>query len=326
MSKVTQISNGCYGPFHSREHRDFACRNRFGPEWRYSGEGTNRGCPAFEHKIYCIHDSYHGEPYPCCTTGESGKDQITCDPKYTPSSALCNDSMTKFCKGDKLFKNPRCRQWAEAQPGAAYVNVKEFCTNPANIDQEFCKIWCNRQKDGTCDSAVTEFCKKNKNHPYCSCINSKLAGRDYNINPKCFDADCLKTGYLTKTMDQTPCPNIVDCAMNIKLANSGVNLANFQYNQNCSSSTGGGTVNTGSGSSPSPGVTISPGGTTSPGGANVDSSEQPTTAQVFVGFLNQLALQLGIEVNVLFVLLMILLTVIIYRVLILLSGGRGAPQ
>lgn len=95
-----------------------------------------------------------------------------------------------------------------------------------------------------CDRAVLSYCELNPNDQYCSCIKSIAAVKGV-INPKCVDAACLRTGYLTTNMQSTQCPTVINCEINATLVNSGMSVyTSIPIEQNCGGS------NNGSGSVP----------------------------------------------------------------------------
>ncbi len=110
------------------------------------------------------------------------------------------------------------------------------CSNPANVNSSFCRAWCLKNP-GACDAAAMAFCKSNPNDPYCTCINS-VASQKNIINPKCIDAKCVQTGYLTSSMLNSPCPSVINCEINATLVNSGVQLnTSIPIQQNCGNTT-----------------------------------------------------------------------------------------
>lgn len=124
------------------------------------------------------------------------------------------------------------------QPGTITCNTTyaQYCTNPANTGSEFCKSWCMKNPS-ICDQAVINYCELNPTDQYCSCIKSPANEKGI-INPKCVDLQCLKSGYLTTNMQSTNCPSIIDCNVNVALANSGVQLSSMiPIQQNCGDGT-----------------------------------------------------------------------------------------
>lgn len=120
--------------------------------------------------------------------------------KYVAGSLLCKDIMGEYCS--------------------------------TNMRDAKCQSWCKSNTE-ICDNSVIAFCNKNPTHPYCTCIKSPAQTKGL-VNPKCVDAKCLNTGYLTTAMKNTNCPNIVDCSIVNTLNNTGV-ILNYQVpiQQNC---------------------------------------------------------------------------------------------
>lgn len=111
------------------------------------------------------------------------------------------------------------------------ATMKLFCN--AYPERQECKEWCKNNSE-FCDASVMQYCEKNPNDPYCSCINSP-ANKLGLANPKCVDAKCIRGGYLTTNMIKTPCPTIINCEVRNTLVNQGVALAtSFSTSQNCS--------------------------------------------------------------------------------------------
>lgn len=136
-----------------------------------------------------------------CCNGTS--DAYQCG-KYVPGSAACVDSMTQYCS--------------------------------TNLSDPKCKAWC---KDNTaiCDQYVQTYCDSHPSDPYCACVKSPAKGVG-GINPKCIDANCLNTGYLTTAMKNTNCPSIIDCSIQTTLANTGIIFSNTTpIQQNCGNTT-----------------------------------------------------------------------------------------
>lgn len=121
----------------------------------------------------------------------------------------------------------KCGDYVAGSPMCEKI-VGDHCV--ANIGSPYCQQWCRKNTE-RCDSAVIAWCAKNPNDPYCTCINSK-AGKI--ANPKCVDAKCIRTGYMTTGMERTACPDIIDCSIRAKLINNGVSLATIvPIQQNC---------------------------------------------------------------------------------------------
>ena len=82
-----------------------------------------------------------------------------------------------------------------------------------------------------CDTLVKAFCSmpQNKNHSKCSCINSPIE------HASCFDINCIKSGYVPKSMKDKGC-NITqfNCTQIVKAQKDGkVILDQGRINQHC---------------------------------------------------------------------------------------------
>lgn len=123
--------------------------------------------------------------------------------KYLPGSAACDDTNMNYCP---------------------------------NVMDSQCRSWCDKNP-ALCDNMVIAWCNKNPTDPYCACIKSP-AGSKLAVNPKCFDLNCIKTGYQTTSMRSINCPSIVSCEMQVSVANSGTQLGTYiPLEQNCGAKT-----------------------------------------------------------------------------------------
>lgn len=117
--------------------------------------------------------------------------------------------------------------------------MTQWCRG-AGVGTEECKIWC-RDNPAVCDDAVTKWCADpaHSADPYCACINSAANNPAMGINPKCVDAACIRSGYLTSGMSATACPDLVTCNVQNYLNNSGVQMSSgVTPEQNCGGSGG----------------------------------------------------------------------------------------
>ncbi len=151
-----------------------------------------------------------------------------------PSSA----DILSCCKGEKSVCGPYT-------PGTPVCDraIAGYCKK--NMGTPYCQSWCRTHPE-LCDAQVIAYCKANPGDPYCACVLSKATGV---ANPKCVDDKCVRFGYLTTNMRDTPCPSIVDCSIRAKLVNNGVTLANVvPIEQNCGNSPSGTGTKSSSGS------------------------------------------------------------------------------
>ncbi len=92
---------GLDNPIPNNQQTQF-CIDKHGYEWNVSGTGKypiNQDQTKFKYWIGCNQICHLGEKKTCCTTGESGIDQITCHPKYIENTnEICDkpESNTKY--------------------------------------------------------------------------------------------------------------------------------------------------------------------------------------------------------------------------------------
>jgi len=159
--------------------------------------------------------SYNGEAYTCCTLGgvqEYQNGRYKCDQMYWRqnwSTGQCDVPLSTFCSmGQNLF-TPPCKAWITAFPkGNANIDViiTNKCSEPINVNRPEC----------ACITAVNN-------------INKEL-GSQAGLRVECVSNACSNAAF--RTTDQLlPCPEIIDCSINIDDAKFVVNNAK-QFNQN----------------------------------------------------------------------------------------------
>jgi hypothetical protein len=95
------------------------------------------------------------------------------------------------------------------------------------LSPEFCM---QKGAQATCDTFMFDYCKTHPTDPKCTCINSKVP------MPQCNDGSCSNTGYLTSTMANTPCPDVVNCTAVSNYVSSGaISFVTPQQSQQCGS-------------------------------------------------------------------------------------------
>lgn len=211
------------------------CEYEYGKEYDYVQKYIGLDCPSkclLGACAACKHSRYLGDKYSCCLNNGPNGSKKTCDPTLNASNNLCDSTYKDYCKGSKILNDKKCINWRNLRPTAAHETIKSYCLN--NLDDIKCQEWCKISGNGICDNAILDYCENNDD-PFCSCVNSKLQNPKFGVNPKCLDQDCIRHGYLTQNMKNANCPDIVNCEIQAKLNNSGVNLANFTINQNCGS-------------------------------------------------------------------------------------------
>lgn len=205
-------------------------------------------------QVKCKYSSYSGSPQSCCTNDNKNG----CDPSWVPSNSACSSTMQNYCSmqeirtplgvlpGTDPISDPKCQEWMGAQPTVADPIWVSYCAN--KLDKQECKDWCSSQTGGQCDTIVTNWCKTNPSDPYCACINSSVQDPKYGINPKCVDANCIKSGFITQNMRITACPDLTNCDVQAKVINSGISMANIQISPNCGNKNNNNTSTTAIGS------------------------------------------------------------------------------
>lgn len=109
---------------------------------------------------------------------------------------------------------------------------KYKCCNAGGNAGECSEYHNNRSK---CDDfMLREYCPNNRRDPICACINFYTRDPTFGVNPKCVDSTCASRGYMTQNLENNPCPTIINCTMQNRMANSGIQIAPIvQMEQNC---------------------------------------------------------------------------------------------
>lgn len=155
---------------------------------------------------------------------------VRTEPSAAVKMACCNGTKPSY-------------ECGEYKPGTAQCTtaINNYCST--NMQDKQCQAWC-RSNSALCDNYVQAWCDLHPTDPYCACIKSPAQVKGL-INPKCIDRNCLNTGYLTTTMQNTNCPSMVNCDVQVSLANSGISLANtVPIQQNCGANNATTGVNT----------------------------------------------------------------------------------
>lgn len=222
------------------------CQEEFGPEWVRVGD-TGCGSCRFNGLVIgrrgtCKHSSYQGNTLSCCLGNGPRNSRTSCDPNWSINTGGCDNAMAIHCAmGSNAVNDVKCKEWRSARPAQANaISINTIRSNPdllADPDtQLFAKSLAN-SGDPSLDSAVYNFCSRNPDNKLCTCINSK-ALTDLGINPKCVDAKCLETGYLTANQVSTDCPDIISCTQINNLKQSGLSLvSSIKTNQSCGNET-----------------------------------------------------------------------------------------
>uniref|UniRef100_A0A6C0JQ22 Uncharacterized protein n=1 Tax=viral metagenome TaxID=1070528 RepID=A0A6C0JQ22_9ZZZZ len=154
-------------------------------------------------------------------------------------SIILNNTKDGICNDPKMFSVANPEDYFQAcldrcgSGGNCSKFMKDNCGQ--DISDPKCLEWCmSADGMGKCDQAFDLFCSENKDHPYCSCINSPLTAANY--NPLCNDRKCINGGYQTTPMTRAlggGC-QIVDCstALNIQ-AGGKVSLNDVTITQRC---------------------------------------------------------------------------------------------
>ncbi len=255
-----------------------SCVGEFGDEWEYTDYGSCNDCGfncvsfgalgtacTAGTRAKCKHISYLGNKTSCCLGDGPGIAKYTCNPAYTVSNPVCDDTYATYCAaGDRIIKDPKCVNWRNIRPAQSAQTLQQYCTK--HLGAQECREWCKAQADagnGVCDVDVQSWCNSHPSDPYCACIKSPLQDPRYGINPKCNDRKCIDGGYITQNMRNTNCPDITNCEVQTAMMNSGVQLSGVTINQSCGKSSGG-----------------SSGGSSDSGGNGIDAAASALSAAV----------------------------------------------
>lgn len=188
--------------------------------------------------------AYNGDPTQCCISGAQIDGSYTCNPEYNnASSPSCSSALNDYCsQGANMFTNPRCGEWATANPNE-YNNAMGMICNAMDLtlDQYSgqCISWC-MQNPGKCNTSMQNYCTENPDISMCSCYASTAAMKNIfasDVNPSCIDANCIQHGYQFYEGNLN-CPNEVTCIEQLNLKNSGIAIApNINLQQNCGNTT-----------------------------------------------------------------------------------------
>lgn len=99
---------------------------------------------------------------------------------------------------------------------------QSYCSG-AGMKDANCKKWANDNRT-LAEPLVLNFCKLYPDDPFCTCINSKLLGPKFGMNPACADAACIQTGFKTANM-MVPCPTIINCEQVNNIRTAGIQIA-----------------------------------------------------------------------------------------------------
>jgi hypothetical protein len=163
--------------------------------------------------------------YACCVGGGyKNIDNINCDSQYwyeNWSKGACDTKLSDYCSQDNnIFDKPVCTRWISA--------FKE-------------------KGNELIDQIITSKCMEpiNKNRPECACIVaaydvSRQINAPTGLRVDCVYNQCINNplAYRTSNMLSVPCPEVVDCSINISDAKFVIdNKSKFSQNfvQQCGS-------------------------------------------------------------------------------------------
>lgn len=166
---------------------------------------------------------------------------LTCNPNLKPWLPGCKNSLNNFCSiNGNIFQKEECISHCKRNPKDCINIKKSICNNLDTYTKNkfFCDDFCV-EHEGTCDKSIISFCndKQNLNDPICSCINADYkSDRIFNINPKCFNIDCMIHGYTTRalksTTKQTNCPK-TSCQIIVNSKNADITLKDNYIKNYC---------------------------------------------------------------------------------------------
>lgn len=209
------------------------------------------------YNAYYVQSKYLGNKKLCCLRNSDQENELeekvnfdrdgnyiknlTCDPKFKPWLLDCKNSLNSFCSiNGNIFKKKECKNHCQRYPRDCINIKKNICNNLDNYKKNkiFCDEFCLLH-EGECDQSMIAYCneKPNLNDSICACINANLKNPHiYNINPKCFDLDCMVHGYTTKvlknTTKQTSCPQ-TSCQIIVNSKDADIILKNNYLKNYC---------------------------------------------------------------------------------------------
>eukprot|EP00455_Lapot_gusevi_P004236 TRINITY_DN11750_c0_g1_i9.p1 TRINITY_DN11750_c0_g1~~TRINITY_DN11750_c0_g1_i9.p1 ORF type:complete len:338 (+),score=50.16 TRINITY_DN11750_c0_g1_i9:120-1016(+) len=154
------------------------------------------------------------------TLGQGGffEDPTVITNYFCSVSEWKSDKIADCCLGKDNTVNSCNPLWdisAEDSMCMKNAAVKDYCTQPTNINSPECKNIIERayKTYGATglvpyDDAMTKFCQSNPENPACDCINSTMP------LPQCLDSKCTnstayKTGSMRQILDNKDCPKQV---------------------------------------------------------------------------------------------------------------------
>lgn len=229
-----------------------------GPEYGSTGGYTTCGsCQYWDglswvigNTMQCRKNQYLGNSQACCAgLSPPGYPNETCNPNYSPSNPQCTSILQPICDyNDHIFSKSYCKEWGLANPSLGFEAKKNYCSSLnlpfANSSPQCAQFVQSSSAQGKLDTMMTKYCKNYPSDPLCSCINSPLPC------PNKFDKNCIQNnGYLTYSMINTNCPNIMNCSQFTSLSPGAQAIAtNVQQNCTSNTTTGSGSTSSGSGS------------------------------------------------------------------------------
>lgn len=229
--------------------------------------------------MLCRKNQYLGNSQTCCAgLPPSGYPNVTCNPNYSPSNPQCTSILQPICNySDYIFSKSYCNEWGLANPSLAFEAKKNYCSSInlpfANSSPQCAQFVQSSSAQGKLDTMMSKYCKNYPSDPLCSCINSPLPC------PNKYDKNCIQNnGYLTYSMINTNCPNVVNCNQFTNLSPGALALGTSEV-QNCTSNT---TTGSGSGTGTSSGSTSSSSGTTSTKKTTLNTTGSNLTIEIVV--------------------------------------------
>lgn len=208
------------------------CQRGVGPEYSWERASTshcgflNAGC-----RMVCRKKRFEGDLAYCCSGRRPPNYPCyTCDPKLSPTDALCSAPLEKYCaEGNNILTNDSCKLWASKNPDKAIVFARNYCTADKIKSDPACRAWVLDYGLGNADSAMTAFCKANPKDALCTCLESEMTCANK------FDSKCVATGYKTQDMLNANCPAVMNCNQYNNLSPGAQLLVTVK--QNCASNT-----------------------------------------------------------------------------------------
>jgi hypothetical protein len=161
------------------------------------------------------------------------------------SNATVVNAKTMCGQGDNATKSG-CLKYCQNNPDKCSISLSNYCNDPANVTNDYCRNTYCPENPGGCDSGAAEFCAKNLgDNSFCACFSDNAFNNlppvlkddagDLNMNPPvCWNTKCgAGNSYMTIAQRNAlnGCPK---CIQVQNFSNIGADHVNFKnISQNC---------------------------------------------------------------------------------------------